>query len=366
MIHRWLQTLPDELRHAPTSQLSVLADEVIFNQLQAAPSRALVRSATEFLSELANEYLDDERNTAFVELLVKEPRAIELGLVIVGAQLSRADEIPRIQKFYPAVLFDRDVLSVVLTTGDRDHPETGLVWAILGLREPELAHEILECIKTIEHGFTPGTRWPDVHNAQELRNAIASLREPWESIAGKMLFAIRKNNGLLPMSLVNALTAPHILPQRQDFVNNINRPRQKLSPERLLRSAMAWPLRADRLLEHLELPDGSLRLHIAYIEALWSGLLRAVQKCRSNPSYLVSNYAEIIQRDIAFPIAHGTYGGENIAAVYTDAPDYDQTRKKRLSRQRQRCLREGLNTIDSDWVDLLRDIASSYVDGESK
>lgn len=365
MINRWLHTLPNDLRRAPTCQIYALADEVIFNRLQMEPSSPLVRNAVDCLSDLASEHLENEADTAFVALLVREPRAIELGLVIAAAQMSLANEIPRQQKFYPAVLFDREILSVVLAAGDRDYPETGLLWAMIGLHDPGIVNDILACTARIDQGFAEGIRWPDIDVSKQLRYAIASIRDKWEIMARKMLFALRKNDGKLPLSIVEALIAPKKLPGGRTFVNGINRPRQKATPERLLVSAMQWPIRADRLLGNLELADGSLRLHIAYMHALWSSILRVAHEHDRNEMHLATHYAEVIQRDIAYVIAQGTDYPEKTVSLFHIAENYPQTRKKRLSRQRAKCLRDVLPIIDSDWVELLRDIASSYTNTEA-
>ncbi|HRI66995.1 MAG TPA: hypothetical protein PK156_22275, partial [Polyangium sp.] len=47
--------------------------------------------------------------------------------------------------------------------------------------------------------------------------------------------------------------------------------------------------------------------------------------------------------------------------LFEDACSYDLVRKKRLSRQRERCLRHELVVMDADWVQCLHEIATSYL-----
>lgn len=363
MIDLWLETLPADLRGDPSCQLYRLAEEVIYLQLHDASSAKLLRDAVRFVSTLAEEHRDNPADQRFLRLLIDEPRAIELGLVMVATQLSQAKVIPREQTFYPAIMFERDVLSVPLRTNEANEPAHGLLWALVGQKNARIVEEIEDtCKNMIERGFTRGVRWPGSDATRRLRSAIASIRDDWENLANQLLFAMRQNNGCLSIKTVDAITAPARLPGRESILNNINRTRQRLTPEALMLSAMAWPIRADKLLGNMEEDDGSVRLGITYIEILWTGILRTILMKNRDIAALEESCREVILHDIAYWIAQGVdYHEEEVTLFNLDTKDkLDMTRRKRLSRQRERCLRGAFKVADPDWMQLLREIGALY------
>jgi len=363
MITSWLQDVPKDLRQARGARLYELGDEVVYAQLTDESAAALLRRTVEFVSDLAQEHLDGCGGAAFARAILEEPRLVELGLLIVSAQLSRTAWMPRDQGFYPAILLERDVLSVIKHTSERDQPAVSLVWKLVSLREPALVQQIEDSAVAVERGFAEGARWPDGEEAARLRSAIAAARSVWESLAGALLFAVQSQGGKLPMEAVEAAASPAgmLRAERVLLVDSINRSRQRQDVHDLIRGAMAWPIRADGVLGNLEGELGWLRLYIAYLQAIWSGVLRAAQTCGHDAGALVERCGEVIERDLAYPIAAGVEPLEDVVTLFREASSYDQTRKKRLSRQRERCLRGALDVVESDWVDLLRDIAAGYL-----
>jgi len=357
----WLDALPDELRRAQGACMYELGDSIVYPQLADPPAEDRLRQTAEFVSDQAESYIDGDPSP-LAAMLLEEQRLPELGLLLFAAFLSNR-RIPRHQGFYPAILLDREVLSVVKETGKRENPGITLLWAIFCAREPNLARRIHEAAAPFERGFGARIRWPDGLEATRLRAAITAARVPWESLGGRLLFAARDAGGKLPFEAVEAAlpSNPRGETEIKWLVHAINRERQKITPEDILRCAMTWPLRASRVLGNLEGELGWLRLYVAYLEALLSGLYRTAQSSEKIAHALLDTSAEAIERDIAFPLASGVGPIEDATGLFEDL-SYDQTRKKRLSRQRERCLRGVPEIAPADWIDLLRDIAAGSSD----
>lgn len=358
----WLNTLPSGFRHAGESCLEELADKFIYGQLRDPFGQTNVRRAAEFVAELARGLVAGCNREMFVEVIRAEPRLVELGLIVALSQIALSREIPRDQEFYPAVIFDREVLRVVKYLAERDQPAVSLLWRLVCLFDESLADDVEASLFDVERGFAKTTHWPSPAAVRRLDAAIARNQALWESLARGFIVATQGAGGVLPMFAVEEAAKPKEIfrSDRVLFLDNINRPRQKRSTMDLLCGALDWPNRVRVILANLGGEFGSLRLYGAYVESIWAHVLVAVRQCSPDVAVFLDHGAEILERDIAHPIAAGFVPPRAVVKLFSEACSYDIVRKKRLSRQRKRCLREGLEIMDDDWVGLLRDIGTSY------
>jgi len=364
-VETWLESLPPDVRYASSSCLGELADRVVYTQVKDRFQRANLVRVAGFVSDLAQSHLEGATHTRFVEVALLAPRVIELGLIIALAQLSGTRGIPRDQGYYPAVLFDREVLSIVKHAAERDQPAVALLWTLASAHDPVLAQNIETSMKDVARGFAKTPRWPNAHESMTFRHALSQLMPRWKSLADKLIEATTRGDGTLPMLAVEQAAKPlHVSRvETRLLVDAINRRRQKRSPADLLCMAMQWPIRAGRVVDNLAGDLGSLRLYSAYVCAIWSGVFDVAQRCQQNLSTFVEHAGELFERDIAHPIAAGVEPSQTMDTLFEDASSYDTTRKKRLSRQRERCLHAGLGVMDVDWIDLLREIRAACVEG---
>lgn len=362
----WLDSLPSDLRHDDHSCLDKLGDQVVYGQLRDSFARTNLKQTVEFVADLSQDFVDGLERTRFVEVLGAEPRLIELGLLIAFSQLSLTQQIPRDQEFYPAVLLDREVLSVVKHLAERDQPAVSLLWWLVRLHESSLAQQIETSLKDVERGYAKTTLWPSSDLASRLCLMLTSIESLWERLACDLIVATQQTGGRLPMFAVEDAAKPFAImrAERALIVENINRPRQKRRPVDLLRAAMQWPRRASKILGNLAGNYGSLRLYGAYVQTIWSSVLKGARRHRFDVPTFLEHSAEVLERDIAYPIFAGVEPLEDVVTLFEEACAYDLVRKKRLSRQRERCLRVGLDVVEADFVEMLRDIGWSYVDIE--
>lgn len=363
----WLRSLPTSLRQDEQSCLSRLATFVLREQLQDESTLPNLRQAVEFVSELALAHHEHPGGMSFVETIVYEPRLVELGLNMVTAQLTHARNIPRDQGFYPAVLFHREVLSVLGYAAERDDPVASLLWNLITLRQTSLAYEASRCAEQIGMTYRKTARWPSPAELTDLRGYIGVVRPMWETLARQMDEAIADNHGVLPAAVIQALTASgNFLPAEcRRYAQIINRHREKRTPRDLVRRAFFWPHRVERILENLQGPLGVQRLYASYQHALWSKLCSDICLSDRNVAHIAVKWREIIARDIAYPIALGTEPIPDVREFFQGACDVP-LHKKRLSRQRERCLREPLSLIESDWIADLEDLALEYAEGSEE
>jgi len=230
------------------------------------------------------------------------------------------------------------------------------------LRGREVVEEIGVSLACVERGFAKTTRWPSAEIAKRCCALLSRLTNVWASVAQSLIVATEEAHGILPMFAVENVVKPYELSRvdRALLVESINRPRQKRAPVDLLRFAMDWPRRASCILTNLAGDFGSLQLYGAYLRSIWTSVSKAARQSSLDVTTVLEHGAELLERDIAYPIVAGAEPLEAVVTVFEEAFSYDIVRKKRLSRQRERCLREGLVEMDEDWIDMLRDIGSRY------
>lgn len=360
-VRSWLSELPPQLRRARGCLLEELADQVIYKQLSNDYDRTNFQRVIEHVVELAEAHVEGTDRGRFVEVILHEPRLVEAGLLMALSQLALTQEIPRDQEFYPAVLFDREVLSVIKHVAERDKPALALLWALVGAHRREVVAEIEATVAEVERGFAKTTQWPSREVASRLSRQMQRLRSLWVSLARDLISAAEGAGGVLPMFAVESAAKPYELSRidRTLFVESINRPRQKYSGLDLLRAARDWPWRAASILENLAGEFGSLRLYGAYLTAIWGGVA-AFEPEDPDASTAMDRNGELVERDVAYPISASTGLLGPVVTLFEDACSYDVARKKRLSRQRERCLSGGISVMDSDFIDMLREIGSRY------
>lgn len=360
-VRSWLHDLPPQLRSARGCCVEELADQVVYKQLSNDYDRTNVQRVVEYVGRLANGHVHGGDRDGFVALILHEPRLVEVGLLITLSQLALTQEIPRDQEFYPAVIFDREVLSVIKHMAERDKPAIALLWSLMGVHQRELVAEIEVTAAHVERGFAKTTQWPSREVAARLCSLLQRLRVFWDGAARDLITAADVAGGVLPMFAVEDAAKPHELSRidRTLLVESINRPRQRQSTLDLLRAAREWPWRVSSILENLAGEFGSLRLYGAYLTAIW-GVVATLQQDESDARQQLHRCGELVERDLAYPISTGTEPLEPVVTLFEEACSYDVVRKKRLSRQRERCLSGGLAVMDADFIDMLREFGAKY------
>ncbi|HRI65698.1 MAG TPA: hypothetical protein PK156_15730, partial [Polyangium sp.] len=303
----WLDSLPIGWRRHSVSCIDALADQLAYGQARDPHQRSNVFGAVEFVSTLARTCLGGEASPEFVQVIMQEPRLIELGLLMAMSQLSLAQRIPRGQGFYPAVIFEREVLRVVRYTAERDQPATALLWYLIALRQPSLVDEIQQSLSNVQCGFAKNAQWPSRDVAMQLGTSLQRMTNLWVSLAQDLIAATDTAGGKLLMIAVENAAKPFLVgrPECKLLLGSINRPRQKQQPRDLLVTATQWPQRAVRILDNLSGDYGSLRLYSAYMRAVWSAVLAGARQFRGDERMFRSRYSEIVARDIAYPIFAG-------------------------------------------------------------
>lgn len=371
-VRRWLSNLPRELRRADGGWVYELGDEVVFGQLHGAGGLGpdAVHAAVEGLSEVAEHALESARlREAMFRLALVEPRAVDLGLLLHGAALSRAAAMPREQGFAPALLL-HDLVVDLTASAD---PAVRLAWEVLALRMPAEVARARAAAAMIRPGFGQGVPWPAPSEVAALQAGLRALDAGWDQVAARLHQAVAPagSGATLAWPAVASLIGPGEPPRPNiaPLLDAINRPAQRVTAETRLRAALGWAARARAVLANLDGKLGWLRLYFAWLTRIVTGV-RRLALTDGEPARVFARTGEVFMQDILRPIALGvdSFEGQPVMLFSTQELGWQsgaepaETRRQRLRRQRLQCVSGALDVIDGDWIELLQEIGHLYFD----
>lgn len=369
-IFDWLRTLDPAARREEQSLYDV-GDGLLFCQLRSTSSRRYaVHQAIEALSDMADEHLESSAPApTLLRLLIREPRMLDVGLLVHVAALQRASVMPRDQGFYPAILL-AELLQDILGSG---RPAFQLMWAILGHSHPLLVAEVRRTAREIDAGYGPSARWPTPLKARALRAALASLRDAWTQRSTFLIEQARRNGGLQSDVVADFPNEDRAAIARH--VSSVNRASARSGAEARLQAAASWPAHADAVLGNLEDSVGWLRLYIAYLARIVSGLRRLAPRADATSVKALADSAdELVQHDVIYALARGTDSFSHdrvrifsVRETRSQRNDVDPaTRRQRLCRQRRAFLASGIEIVPADWSELLAELGNLYFGAERR
>ncbi len=335
----WLRALPAPLRRLRGMHMPLLADEAVLPDLEHAQSVFdTLQDAADGICLLSEHALHDRRVARrLLRLLLREPRILDLGLLLALAYLSLLRDADsqrlRVQPFYPSSLVDGFLAD--LSGSGRSDDVSAVLSAIGSPAWNRLWAPLERHAASLQQSLVSGAIWPRPAQAATILQHLCELRPAWEAGVATLLHGDSAVASVMPAT------------------------RRQREQAALMRHALSWPQRASAVFRCLAEKEGWLRLYCAYLNRITPCIL---QRCATDPEAVL----EISQRELFWPCARlislaGPSPSTLPSSLWAEPP-FLPSQKQRLYRMREACLAAALHPPGPEFIAMLRQVALGYYD----